>query len=75
MSKIISSPNAASGHPCKLVLSDADWKTLLTLKGKTSGKVTLVSGSANVVGDIVFIFQKSPGGSRSYDFHKKDLFK
>jgi hypothetical protein len=75
MSKLVSSPNAASGHPCKFSVSDADWKKILTLKGSKSGKVALSNGSAQVVDDIVTITQPSPGGARTYDFAKKDLYK
>jgi hypothetical protein len=63
------------GQDATITVTSADWTLIQTLSKVKTGKVTLSDGNASRDGDTVFINQKSPGGSRTYDVPAKDLFK
>lgn len=73
MSKYVSVKDL-NGFNFMHIFSDADWATLCTLCGRSSGRVDLSEGPANIDGDSVFITLKSPGGSRIYDLSASALF-
>jgi hypothetical protein len=64
----------ADGHSFNHTFSDSDWNKLVTLKGKSSGKVALSEGPATTDGKVVFVTLKAPGGVRIYTLGAKTLF-